>query len=78
MNQSKFSALFHQVYSYPLELPYKTEVGDGRQKIWIKPQRETNLGVTRALFDQQKIPLRMEEGLNGGGGGGRVPLTVDG
>ena len=25
--------------------------GDGRRKFWIKPLKETNLGVAQALFD---------------------------
>jgi len=32
------------------ELLYE-KVGDARWKIWIKPQKETNLGEAQALFD---------------------------
>ena len=31
-------------------LPYESD-GDARQKIRIKPLKETNLGVVQALFD---------------------------
>ena len=32
------------------ELPYE-KIGDARRKFWIKPLKETNLGVVQALFD---------------------------
>ena len=28
--------------------------GDARRKFWIKPPKETDLGVARAFFDPQK------------------------
>ena len=31
-------------------LPYESD-GDARQKVWIKPLKETNLGVAQAFFD---------------------------
>ena len=33
---------------------------DARRKIWIRPLKETNLGVVRALFDPTKVPLETE------------------
>ena len=30
--------------------------GDARRKIWIKPPKETDLGVAQAFFDPKKKP----------------------
>ena len=38
------------VLSRPREKHPYENAGDARQNIWIKPLRETNQGVTRALF----------------------------
>jgi len=38
------------------ELPFE-KVGDGRRKIWIKPLKETNLGVVRTLFTTKTYQL---------------------
>ena len=39
--------------------PYE-KAGDALRKIWIKPLKETKLGVARALFDPWKTPLKLE------------------
>ena len=31
--------------------------GDARRKFWIKPLKETDLGVAQAFFDSQKRPF---------------------
>ena len=36
-------------------------VGDADRKMWIEPQRETNLGMAQALFEPLKILLENEQ-----------------
>jgi len=48
------------IWSAWRRIPYE-KVGDACRKIWIKPLKEINLGVARALFDLQEIPLKTEK-----------------